>query len=724
VPYVVIGCGAIGTVIGAGLVRDGHEVLFCDVDQQVVDTINAVGLHVEGPVEQLRVDAHAVLPSRLPERIDGPVLLAVKAHHTAAAAAQLAGRLVGGGHVISLQNGHNFTAIAEQVGHDRVVPAFVNFGADVIGPGHVMRGNRATFRVGEMDGAISERVTRFAADVQDCEATDNVSGYLWAKQAYGVMLCATAITDWPIWAVFEEPAYAPVLLGLAAEALRCATARPVAFDGFDPADLEGSLRRLAEFNRSSAKTHTGIYRDLAVHHRPTEVGCLFSDVEGPLVRRLEELVSAIESGQRRCERANLDLLATYERLERLGRPLNAVASVVGVTALAGGPLGRKGVEAARTGSLAGAAVAVKDNLAVRGVPTRCGAPSADTTPAPADAEVVARLRRAGAEVVATAQCLEYGAGYAHPDVGMTRNPHDPTRTSGGSSGGSAALVAAGVCDLAVGTDAGGSTRIPASYCGVVGMKPTLGLLPTDGLFPLTPSFDGIGAIARSVAGCRRLLCAMAADLSGVTRAPAGVTDNGRPGSIGVLVSQLEDPAVTPEVATACRQAIAALAGQGWQVHEVRAPWLDELATWERALLVVVAREAHLVHAARVKQGYSEGTKRLLSFGARVTDDDYQRGLRARHEMAAAIDASLGDLDVLVGPTVPYTAPAEDPPFGDGADDPEGRFTAPYNLGGHPALTLPVPSQALPVGLQLAGRRGHDLGVLDVAERAEAVLASL
>ncbi|HEY0936701.1 MAG TPA: amidase, partial [Trebonia sp.] len=166
------------------------------------------------------------------------------------------------------------------------------------------------------------------------------------------------------------------------------------------------------------------------------------------------------------------LRAAYERLERLGRPLNAVVAV--------DPAPARGAD----GPLAGEPVAVKDIIAVAGLPTRCGSPASDSGPAPADAEVVRRLRAAGAVVFATTQCLEYAAGFAHPEIGDTRNPRDPSRTSGGSSGGSAAVVAAGVCDLALGTDTGGSIRIPAAYCGVIGLKPSYGAVPVTGVFPL------------------------------------------------------------------------------------------------------------------------------------------------------------------------------------------------------------------------------------------------
>ena len=205
-----------------------------------------------------------------------------------------------------------------------------------------------------------------------------------------------------------------------------------------------------------------------------------------------ELITAIEQGRRVCERANLDLLAAYERLERLG-PAAQRGDGGDRGAGAGGhrPAGRPaggGQGHHRGGGRA-------DPLRQPGERPR----------AAADAEMVRRLRAAGAEVFATTQCLEYAAGFANPEIGDTRNPHDPSRTSGGSSGGSAALVAAGVCDLAIGTDTGGSIRIPAAYCGIVGLKPTYGLLPLDGVFPLSPSCDHAGTLTATVAGAADLL---------------------------------------------------------------------------------------------------------------------------------------------------------------------------------------------------------------------------
>jgi 2-dehydropantoate 2-reductase len=720
--YVVVGCGAIGGTIAAGLARDGHDVLVCDANPDVVSAVRANGIRIEGPVENLTVPVAAIDPSDLPEQLDGPVLIAVKAHHTAAAAALVAGRLTGDGFVVSMQNGLNAGVLADAVGADRVVEACVNFGADAIAPGVILRGNRATLMIGETDGAVTERVRMLAADIADAQVTDTVLGYLWAKEAYGAMLSATAVSDLSIADALADPAYARLMKEIARQVLAQAPVTPVPLDGFDPGDLGGSLQRLTEFNRRSAKTHSGIYRDLAVLHRPTEVPAILGGLAGddaPLVRRVIELIAAIEQGKRVCSKANLDLLATYERMARLGEPLNAVAAVIGAP------------DRAADGPLAGQPVAVKDIVAIAGVPTRCGSPVHDPAPAAADAVLVSRLREAGAEVFAASQCLEYAAGFAHPAVGDTRNPVDPSKTSGGSSGGSAALVAAGVCDLAVGTDTGGSIRIPAAYCGIVGLKPSYGLVPVDGVFPLSPRCDHAGTLTATV-GCAADLLAVLAGQPDIART-AGTAGPARPAraddgatcAVGVLTGQLTDPSVTPEVADALAAAIAALTAAGWDVRQVDAPWLGQLPAWEQTLAVIVAREAHLVHAGRDTAGYSEGTRALLEYGASVTDEQFARALAEQAELTAAIEASLAGVDALIGPSVGYQAPEQDPPFGVGDEGAEGRFTCPYNLSGHPALSMPVPvpDGSLPVGMQLAGRRDGDAALLKVAAAAESVLAA-
>jgi 2-dehydropantoate 2-reductase len=703
---VVLGCGAIGGTVAAGLARDGHDVLVADADPAVVSAVNSAGLRICGPVEQFTAYPRAVLPDTLPAVLDHPVLLAVKAHQTTAAAGALAGRLRGDGFVVPLQNGLPWAAAAA-VGRDRTVGAVVNFGADVLEPGVVLRGNRASFLVGELDGRLSGRVQSLVADLADAVATTEILSYTWAKEAYGATLAATAVGDLPIHAVFADPAYRRLLTAVAAEVLDQAPVRALPLDGFDPADLDGSLSRMAEFNLRSAKTHSGIYRDLAIRRRPTEVEAILGPLPGFLLRRITELIKAIERGDRSCSRANLDLLASYERLDRLGHPLNAVASVAGAPRRAG------------HGPLAGQPVAVKDIISVAGLPTRCGSPASDPAPAAADAPVVRRLRAAGAEVFATTQCLEFAAGFAHPDIGDTRNPRDPSRTSGGSSGGSAALVGAGVCGLAIGTDTGGSVRIPAAYCGVVGLKPTYGLVPVAGVYPLSPSCDHVGTLTATVAGAAALLPVIAA-LPGGEPQNVGLP----PRTIGVLAAQLADPSVTAEVRQALTAAFDVLAAAGWEPREIRPPWLSELPRWEQALAAIAASDAYQVHRGRDTSKYAPGTRALLETGRSVTPAQYARAQADREILRAQVDASLDGVDVLAGPTVGYCAPEQDPPFGVGDDNAEARFTGPYNLTGHPAVSIPVPAAGLPVGLQLAGRCGQDLALLHAAAGIERILAGI
>jgi aspartyl-tRNA(Asn)/glutamyl-tRNA(Gln) amidotransferase subunit A len=301
------------------------------------------------------------------------------------------------------------------------------------------------------------------------------------------------------------------------------------------------------------------------------------------------------------------------------------------------------------------------------------------------------------------------------------------------------VVAAGVCDLAVGTDTGGSIRIPAAYCGIVGLKPSYGLIPLDGVFPLAPSCDHAGTLTATVGGAAALLAVLAdpgaagVAAAGGPAAPAGVSapdaivspgETAAPDrfTLGVLGRQLSDPSVTAEVHDAVAGALAALRAAGWELREVSAPWLDDLPGWERVLAEIVAFEGYQVHRLRDTGGYAEGTLALLASGASVTQDQYLAALARRDELIAAVEASLAGLDALAGPTVGFVAPAEDPPFGVGADSGEGRFTGPYNLTGQPAIAIPVPAPGLPASLQLAGRRGGDAALLRVAAAAEALLS--
>jgi 2-dehydropantoate 2-reductase len=261
------------------------------------------------------------------------VLLAVKAHHTDAALAAIEPRLADDGCVVSVQNGLNELVIAERIGAERTVGCFVNFGADVVEPGVIARGNRGAVVVGELDGALTGRVRAvhelLGIFEPDAVLTDNIWGYLWGKLAYGSMLFATALTDASIADVLDSSRHRPLLIGLAREAVAVAAARGVrveAFDGFDPAafapgvpevDARASLDALVRFNRGSAKTHSGVWRDLAVRKRRTEVDAQIAPVaalgaeagvDTPLTRRLIALIHDVEEGRRAQGWESLDAL--------------------------------------------------------------------------------------------------------------------------------------------------------------------------------------------------------------------------------------------------------------------------------------------------------------------------------------------------------------------------------------------------------------------------------
>jgi 2-dehydropantoate 2-reductase len=698
VDFVVVGAGAIGGTVGARLVRDSHSVLFCDTDEAHLEALNRHGLAIEGPIDQFTVVAKAVAPDDLPHDLEA-VLLAVKAHDTESALVLVAPRLAEDGFVVSLQNGLNESWIAAAVGEQRTVGAFVNFGADVVGPGRIFVGGRGTFRIGELDGRLSQRVERLVAAIEDAEPTDNVLGFLWAKQAYAAMLFATAVSDLAIADALAEPRFRPLYVRLAQEVLAVATAQPEPFDGFDPADLPTSIDRLVEFNRRSAKTHSGIYRDLAVRRRRAE-SAIFDGIEGPLLSRMLSLVHEIEEGTRVCEVANLDLLAAYDACLREGPRLNAVITLLEPS------------RRAPDGPLHGVPVAIKDNIDVSGIVTTNASTVGVPPPAARDAPAVARLRDAGAELLCKANLLEYAAGSVNPAYGMTFNPLDPSRTSGGSSSGSTALVAAGACEYALGTDTGGSIRVPAAYCGIVGLKPTYGLVPLEGVFPLSPTLDHVGPLTRTAVQAATLL-------EVISGHPCELRDvTGK--RVGVLRRQIDDPDVEPGVRRCVEDALERLRALGFELVDVD---VSELDLADEALGTIVVKEAYDVHRELLERegdGYGPGTRAVIEAGRDVDRATYEHALEDRKRVADGFSSAFERVALLAGPTVAYPAPHEDPPVGTPQGEVEGRFTGPYNLAGIPAVSVPcgIAEGTLPAGVQLAAPAGEDALVLSVAAELE------
>ena len=321
-PILIWGAGAIGGVLGAYWARAGVPVQMVDIVAEHAVACSTTGLNISGPVEQFR----QVVPCVTPEALRGTfktIVLAVKAQATEAAVATLLPHLAPDGFVLSAQNGLNELTIARLAGAGRTMGCFVNFGADWLGPGEILFGNRAAVVVGEIDGSMRERTRQMHRDLAIFEPeavlTDNIWGYLWGKLAYGAMLFATALTTDSMTVNFADPQRFVVFDRLAREVMAVAAARgvvPIGFNGFDPAcfapgapdaGARASIAALAEFNRHTAKTHSGIYRDLAVRKRKTEIdpqiGVIAelgreSGVPTPAIHCLVALVHAIEDSRK------------------------------------------------------------------------------------------------------------------------------------------------------------------------------------------------------------------------------------------------------------------------------------------------------------------------------------------------------------------------------------------------------------------------------------------
>ena len=388
------------------------------------------------------------------------------------------------------------------------------------------------------------------------------------------------------------------------------------------------------------------------------------------------------------------------------------------------------------GPLHGVPVGVKELFDVAGLPAAYGSRALEGAVAAADSEVVRRLRRAGAIIVGLTRSHEFGWGITtqRPDGSGTRNPRNPDFISGGSSGGSAAAVAAGLVPAAVATDTGGSIRIPSALCGVVGIKPTFGRIPRDGGMPLAPSLDTPGFIARTPGDLGVLLKATAGlsasdpatripCMTGAGPLPATLT--GR--RVGVS-PDLVDTAMAAPHAVAYQHAIEALSGLGAQITELRLP---AARLYREAFNVIQMAEAYDVHHRRLAlfpdraSAYGEDVRRRLERARSVDIGTYLAACESRIHLVAALDAALASVDVLLTPVNPTAAPRRTDP--DHVMAPDGTrqpfrdyimgYTVPQNLAGVPTVTIRAGTDdvGLPCGVQLTAARGQDLTVLQLAE---------
>lgn len=362
------------------------------------------------------------------------------------------------------------------------------------------------------------------------------------------------------------------------------------------------------------------------------------------------------------------------------------------------------------GALAGRLLAVKDNIAVRGAPWACGsATRQDLPPAVDDAAVVRRLRAAGAVVVGTTNLdeLAMGASTESSAWGPTRNPHDTSRTPGGSSGGSAAAVAA-YAVLAIGTDTGGSIREPASMCGVVGVAPSPGSVPLDGVVDFAPSMDRVGPLARTVREAALLHETMAGVDGLVRAAEVGATARLVGRSIGVI-EPMSNERNAPEVLDRFEVALDRLRSLGASVVSVAVPRFGDLLDVYVTLSSVEALPVLEEHAIRGALG-EEAARRLALGRSLLGTAVHDKALIIRRQIVADVAEAFSRCEVMLSPTVPLVAPLLGRA---GLGDPLARprtdwWTVEANLAGVPAASVPVGHGAgLPVGVQLMAPPGRD-----------------
>jgi aspartyl-tRNA(Asn)/glutamyl-tRNA(Gln) amidotransferase subunit A len=425
------------------------------------------------------------------------------------------------------------------------------------------------------------------------------------------------------------------------------------------------------------------------------------------------------------------LRALLDRIEARDQRINAFIKVDAEGAFDAARQAEKDIVAGRArGPLHGVPIAIKDNIDIAGLPTTCHSKILVDNIAHMDAQVIGRLRAAGAILLGKLSLHEFAFGGPSKELPFpfARNPWNLDCQPGGSSSGSGAALAAGFVPLALGTDTGGSIRNPAGLCGVVGLKPTYGLVSRRGVFPLAFTLDHVGPLARSVSDIALTLDAIAghdpADPgSAAVSGKQFGADLGR-GVRGLRIGFVRhfhetDMVADPEVAAALEEAVRVLRQEGAEVRDIRLPRLQEIAAVQRMILLA---EGWAVHAKWMRErpgDYATPTRRKVLSGVFVTAGELVHAQQCRTQMIDAIDDALRDVDVLL------TANGMDPAVR--FDDANAmarvyprQARSPFNLTGHPALAMMsgLSKSGLPLSLQLVGRAFEEVTLLRVAAAYE------
>ena len=435
---------------------------------------------------------------------------------------------------------------------------------------------------------------------------------------------------------------------------------------------------------------------------------------------ITELARALRAGELTSEAATQRCLA---RIAERNPVLNAFITVLGEEALAQAREADRERAAGRDrGPLHGVPISLKDLFDLRGAPTTAASRVRDGYVAAQDAVAVARLREAGAVFVGKTNLHEFAFGTTNEDsaFGPAHHPLDPNRSPGGSSGGSAASVLDGMAFASVGTDTGGSIRIPSAACGLVGLKPGFGDIPADGVVPLSATLDHVGPMCRSVAD--------ASIVYDVLRgaAPRALPEIDLRGlRFGVLRGYFT-AMLDAQVASALESAYERLSAAGAVLEDVAIPHTGDIAP---VYLHIVLSEAAAYHAKTLESrpdDYTPNVRVRLEMGRYVLAEDYVRALRGRQVLTREVDEALAGRDALLLPAlaVPAIKLGITSVRLGGVEEPVRnltlRLTQLFNVTGHPALSLPcgATAEGLPIGAQIVGATGGTGRLLDVAAAVE------